>query len=258
VTRPENSPKIEIERLDTVDSTNLHARRLIDAGAFGNAPRLFVALEQTGGVGRFGREWASPLGGIWLTLGWPVIASAPSVLEGLGLRVGLALLHAIDHAIAAHGHAGDVRIKWPNDIMIHGRKVAGVLCEAFTIGENSFILIGAGINGNFPVTALPDELHVSATTLMDEVGSRVNLDRLCDDLVARLAEALTTSGITKARISAIERRMYGVGEPISVTLPNGKTLTGTLLGLTTDGRLRFQTADGEVVLPSGAEMVMGR
>ena len=96
--RTENSQKINIEQLDVVDSTSVHARRLIDAGAFGKAPRLFVALEQTGGVGRFGRAWASPLGGVWLTLGWPVTELAPAVLDGLGLRIGLALLHAVDNA----------------------------------------------------------------------------------------------------------------------------------------------------------------
>jgi BirA family biotin operon repressor/biotin-[acetyl-CoA-carboxylase] ligase len=256
--RTENSKAIDIERLDVVDSTSAHVRRLIGSGGFGDGPRLFVASEQTGGVGRFGRAWASPVGGLWVTLGWPFAASVPRVLDGLGLRVGLALLHSIDHALAAHGHDSDVRIKWPNDILIRGRKVAGVLCETMTAGATTHVLVGVGINGNFPVASLPQELHATATTLMDEVGSRVNLDRLLDDLVARLTEALTTHGITEHRIAAIERRMYGVGDAYTVTLPNLKQLTGTLLGLTTDGRLRLQTEDGEVVLPSGAELAVGR
>ena len=252
--RTENSPPIAIERLDIVDSTSAQARRLVESGGFGDRLRLFVALEQTEGVGRFGRAWASPIGGLWMTLGWPVTALAPEVLDGLGLRVGLAMLHAIDHALAGHGHDSDVRIKWPNDILIHGRKVAGALCETIRMDATTYILVGVGINGNFEVDALPVELHTTATTLLDEIGACVNLDRLLDDLVDRLASTLTAHGITGGAIAEIERRLHGVGEAVSVSLPDRTTLTGTLLGLTQDGRLRLQTGDGEIALPSGAEL----
>ena len=171
--RTENSSPIAIERLDIVDSTSAQARRLVESGGFGDRPRLFVALEQTEGVGRFGRAWASPIGGLWMTLGWPVTALAAEVLDGLGLRIGLALLHAIDHTLAGHGHDSDVRIKWPNDILIHGRKVAGALCETIRMDATTYILVGVGINGNFDVDALPVELHTTATTLLDEIGAPI-------------------------------------------------------------------------------------
>lgn len=254
LTRTENLPPIAIERQDTVDSTSARARRLVDSGGFGDRPRLFVALEQTEGVGRFGRVWASPIGGLWMTLGWPVTVTAAEVLDGLGLRIGLELLHAIDHTLAGHGHDSDVRIKWPNDILIGGRKVAGVLCETIRIDATTHILVGVGINGNFPIDALPEELRTTATTLLDEIGGCVDLDRLLEDLVDRLACALTAHGITGGAIEEIERRLHGVGETASVTLPDRTTLTGTLLGLTRDGRLRLQTGDGEISLPSGAEL----
>ena len=257
MTRPENPPRIEIERLDVVDSTSAYARRLVGSGGFDDGPRLFVADEQTGGVGRFGRAWASPPGGLWMTLGWPVTAPASRALEGLGLRVGLALVRAIDDAIAAHANGCDVRIKWPNDVLINGRKVAGVLCETITRGATTFVLVGVGVNGNFPVAALPESLRTSATTLLDVIGSRVDLDRLLGDLVGRLAGALTAHGIGGGEIAEIERRLHGVGEPAVVTMPDRTELSGTLLGLTSDGRLRLRTGTDEVVLPSGAELAAG-
>jgi len=259
MTRTENHAPIAVERLDVVDSTSAHARRLIESGKFGDLPRVFFASEQTAGVGRFGRVWASPVGGLWMTLVWPVTVSAPAVLDGLGLRAGLAMLHGVDHILAAHGHDSDdknVRIKWPNDIFIAGRKVAGALCETITVGPTMFILTGVGVNGNFPVGALPEELRRSATTLMDEIGVRVNLERLLDDLIVRLGEAMTTHGITAGALAEIDERLFGAGEPATVTLPDRTTMTGTLLGLTSDGRLRLGTDDGEIVSPSGAELAV--
>ncbi len=252
--RTENHSNILVERLDSVDSTNLHCRRLIESGRFGDQPRVFVASEQTGGVGRFGRSWTSPIGGLWMTIAWPTTSAVSEIIDGLGLRAGLALLHSIDHTLSAHGHDGDVRIKWPNDILIKGHKVAGVLCETLSHGATTHILIGAGVNGNFSVRALPPELQNTATTLLDEVGARVNLDRLLEDLIVRFTEALTTRGITEHRVAEIERRLFGVGAPTNVTLPDRSKLTGTLLGLTSDGRLRLRADDGEITLPSGAEL----
>jgi len=253
VPETEKHRPIEVERFDSIDSTSDHARRLIESGEFGGGPRLFVASEQSGGKGRFGRSWASPPGGLWITLAWPVSANVGRVLDGLGLRVGLAMLHSIDHALAAHGHDSDVRIKWPNDVLIRGRKVAGALCETLRRDATTYVLVGVGVNGNFPVGALPESLRTSATTLMDEIGARVNLDRLLNDLTERLEEALTTHGVTEHRVSEIEGRLYGLGQMRDVTLPDGSTVRGQLLGLTPDGRLRMGTEAGERVLPSGAE-----
>ncbi len=259
--RPENRPLPELEHLDEIDSTSHHARRLIEDGRFGSHPRVFLAGTQTGGVGRFGRAWASPAGGVWMTMAWPVVANTEKVLDGLGLRVGLAMLRAIDHTLAAHGHDSDVRIKWPNDIFIHRKKVAGALCETIPYGATTYILVGVGINGNFPVGDLPEELRTTATTMLDEVGSKVNLDRLINDLTKGLAQALTSHGINPAKLGVIERRLYGVGEPTTVTFPDQTTLTGSLVGLTGDGRLRMHVDDDgsqrEMTLPSGIELASG-
>lgn len=255
MTTTENQPRVAIERLDVVDSTSAYARRLIGFGGFGDRPRLLIAGEQTGGVGRFGRAWASPRGGLWMTLGWPTPSDSVSeMIDGLGLRVGLALLRAIDDT----GEPGaEARIKWPNDILIGGRKVAGVLCEVIGAGATTHVLVGVGVNGNFPAAALPESLRSAATTLLDVKGAPVDLERLLGDLVGRLTGALTGRGIGEGEIAEIEGRMHGLGETASVTMPDRSTLVGRVLGLTCDGRLRLRTADGETVLPSGAELMVG-
>jgi len=259
--RTENPPSIAVERLGAIDSTSKHARRLVESGGFGELARCFVAAEQTGGVGRFGRAWASPAGGVWMTLGWPVAppASAPAVVDGLGLRVGLALARAIDDALSAHQCANESRIKWPNDILIGGRKIAGALCEVVTVDTTTCVLVGVGVNGNFPVVGLPGGLRTASTTLLDEIGERVDLDRLVDDLVARLAGALMGRGISSGALAEIQRRLHGVGERAAVTLPDRSVISGTLLGLAEDGRLRLRSDDGaQITLPSGAELAASR
>ncbi|MCB9838812.1 MAG: biotin--[acetyl-CoA-carboxylase] ligase [Phycisphaeraceae bacterium] len=255
MTTTENQNPVGVEWFDVVDSTSALARRLVGFGGFGDRPRLLGAGRQTGGVGRFRRAWASPLGGLWMTLGWPVSAgSAPGIVEGLGLRVGLAMHRAIDETLSQHGAGDAARIKWPNDILVDGRKVAGALCEVIPRGEMVFILAGVGVNGNFPRSELPEQLQHTATTLLEIAGAPVDLDRLRNSLTDGLRGAMLTTGIDEAALTAIGRVLHGVGAPIVVTMPSTQRVEGRLLGLTGDGRLRLGAGAGEVVLPSGVEL----
>lgn len=245
---------IPIERHDEVESTSLVARRLVEAGRIVDAPRLIVGTRQTAGRGRFGRAWASPAGGLWCTLIWPIRGQPDRILDGLGLRLGLACLHAIDHELAAHGKGARVELKWPNDVLINGRKVLGLLAEIVRHDGRAYALVGVGVNGDFPVEALPPELRERATTLHEVIGPNVHLNRLIDDLRIRLRDALTTEGIDAESIAEIQERLHGVGEPATVTLPDGGAKTGTLKGLDGAGRLTLEI-DGEPWrAPVGAEL----
>lgn len=215
---------------------------------------MFIAQRQTGGVGRFGRSWASPEGGVWVTLVRPLGPDAARVIDGLGLRVGLATARAIEQTLTAHGHADPVQLKWPNDVLLRGRKLAGVLCEALQHDGMAYALVGVGVNGNYPAAALPPEVAASATTLLDAVGREVRLDRLVEDLRDRLCDALLEQGLPKKTREEIDRRLSGVGQPARVCLADGSTQKGTLLGLTDDGRPRLSTDSGEWTAPAGAEL----
>lgn len=246
--------QIPIERYDEVDSTNRLARRAIESDELGDRPTMFVASRQTAGAGRFGRAWESPPGGLWCTLAWPVDLSPRRVLDGLGLRIGLACAHAIEHTLAIHGHDANVQLKWPNDVLINGKKVLGVLCEVIEHREKKYVLAGVGVNANFSADDLPEEIRPYATTLQDAIHGRVQLERLLRDLRQRLRDALMEQGLPAETLRKIRERLAGVGEPATITLPDGSKESGTLTGLTDDGRLTLATDEGDYTAPMGAEL----
>lgn len=125
---------------------------------------LVLAEEQLSGRGRFGRPWASPRGGLWFTL---VLRPGKSVAPGLlSLALGLAVAKAVRGLYSV-----DARLKWPNDVLVEDRKLAGVLVEGEAgSGELFFLLAGVGVNVN---NELPPELSNSATSLRELLGRRV-------------------------------------------------------------------------------------
>jgi len=248
--------QIPIERLDDVDSTNRYARRAIEAGEVGDHPRMIVATRQTSGQGRFGRPWSSPEGGLWCTLIWPITLDPQRVIEGLALRVGLACAHAVEHVLAAHGHGDDVELKWPNDVLIEGRKVLGVLIEIVERSGRPYALVGVGVNADFPGRDLPDELQGSSTTLRDVIGGPVNLERLVRDLRVRLRDALMEEGLSEEQLNDVRNHLAGVGHHAEVTLGSGARKSGELLGVDDRGRLRLRTGEGEYTAPAGAAIMI--
>jgi BirA family biotin operon repressor/biotin-[acetyl-CoA-carboxylase] ligase len=246
-----------IDRLDEVDSTQKHARRAVEAGHCADRGRIFVAARQTGGVGRFGRAWSSPPGGVWATLAWPLGPESARIIDGLGLRCGLAAARAVEKVLADHGRADIVRLKWPNDVLVDGKKIAGVLCEVMHRNGMAYALVGVGVNGNYGASELPGAVAALATTLRDQIGREAHLGRFVQDLRDRLCEALSTHGLPQKWRVEIDERLAGVGEPARIRQADGATRDGVLLGLTPDGRPRLRTADGEWIAPPGAELASG-
>ncbi len=129
---------------------------LAERGA--EAGSMVVATEQLQGRGSRGRAWHSPPGGLWLS----ALYRPPSTggLELLSVRVGLAVARALDRLVPT-----PVRLKWPNDLMLNGRKLGGILCEARWQGEAlGWIAVGVGLNVRNPV---PGELRETAVSLME-------------------------------------------------------------------------------------------
>ena len=244
---PENPPTIPFEQLGTIDSTSLEARRRLAAGPL-RAPRALVAARQTGGVGRFGRRWESPAGGLWMTVIWPLSGPIGSRVEGLGLRLGLACARAIEQAA---GPRAVVTLKWPNDVLVNGLKVAGLLTEIV----NGAALVGVGVNANFDASQLSEDVRPRATTLRTVTRRAVDLDALRDGLLRGFAEALDVRGLDEETLEAVRARLHGVGEQTKLRLGDGTTMTGTLLGLSDEGRVRLMCRDGERLAPAGAELI---
>ena len=212
-----------------------------------------VAEYQTGGRGRRGRRWLSPLGhGVCLSVSWS-FEVAPRDLPSLSLVVGV----AVSCGLADMGVSG-VQLKWPNDVMAGGGKVGGILVEvAGEPGGPLRVVIGVGLNVR-PVpeiaAALRDEgLHASAVGL-DELQSDGRLER--NALVAALLNALHSSlrdfthGGGDAFLEAWRRSDYLAGRPVVVT-SGTNVLRGIARGIADDGSLLVETGGRIVPVVAG-------
>ncbi len=231
---------------DTAESTN---RRAIDLAQSEQATPPFVvrAATQSAGRGRNGRSWASPPGGLWFSLAWP--ATQPLTdYEPLPLVVGDAVATTLDHTLGL-----TCALKWPNDVLVRQRKVAGILCQ-MELTPAPIVIIGIGLNANFSVTELPDDLRHPATTLQDELGHPVNLPALFSALIDTLESHLTQLGHAgfSAFATSIESRLAWRGKPVRLLRhETPEPLCGRLHGIDPRGRLVLDIADSTQIFSTG-------
>ena len=231
-------------QFEELDSTSLYARRLVSAAQpLALQAHLIVASVQTGGIGRHGRPWHSPLGGLWMTLLLPQPARMPVMLA---LQVGLAVRGIAQRAL---GPATPVQCKWPNDIMADNRKLGGILIETASAADGlPWLVIGIGLNVNNTSQQLAAEVRASACSMVEFAGEQVDLAILTQRLLAALLATLRTPADDAAAVGAFESVMWGLsneaGVATNVTLPDGSRTFGTLLGIDAAGALRLGQADG--------------
>jgi BirA family biotin operon repressor/biotin-[acetyl-CoA-carboxylase] ligase len=223
-----------------VSSTNALAREAALRGASEGA--VFVADEQVGGRGRRGREWVSPPGcGIYVSvLLRPQLP--PDALPLLTLMAAVAVVRAI-----ADVGAGEARIKWPNDILLGGHKVCGILTEMVADAESlACVILGIGLNVNTPPELLPERPLFPAGSLASVAGRRLPRARLLARLLNALdegyAELIEQGG--RPMLAAWEARSDLVGRRVSVARVND-TVTGVAEGLDSSGALVIRTDSGE-------------
>ncbi len=168
----------EIIFLSSIDSTNLEVqRRRIE---FAKRNILLLSDEQTAGKGQHGRSWDSGVGlGLWMSLFLGKPAYLTNNLQLLSLYTGLVIHNTISNFISA-----DVKVKWPNDIMIADRKCGGILTEIQWLGESaSSATIGIGINLNHILTDFPASIRNLATSLLLAGWPKPDRDQLLDHLL---------------------------------------------------------------------------
>lgn len=214
--------------LASVGSTMDEARRLAAAGA---ADRTVVrAGEQTGGRGRLGRAWTSPPGNVYATA-----ILRPSVPVARASELSLVVAVAAADAVAAF--AGRVGLKWPNDVLLDGGKVAGILLEAMSEGTAlTAVLAGIGIN----VASAP-EIAGRATARVPGTDADRVFGRLLLTLDARLRE-WEQGGLEGVRAAWLARGP-ALGSPVAVG-QGTEVLHGAFDGLETGGALRLRLGDG--------------
>jgi BirA family biotin operon repressor/biotin-[acetyl-CoA-carboxylase] ligase len=227
-----------IRYFESIGSTSDEAR---DQGAAGIAEGLVVIAEtQTRGRGRLGRRWASPA---YSNLYMSVLlrpAMAAEDTPQIGLMAGLATAEAVAAWVP------QARIKWPNDVVIDGRKVAGILTEMTAGADGSVAVVaGIGVNLNIAVEELPVELRDKATSLAAVSGTSIDRVAFANALLSRLEqryEELCSAGFAPLRqrwdeLSCLTGRHVRIAGA-------GAAQEGTVIGMAGDGALRLRSADG--------------
>lgn len=215
---------------ETCASTSDEARALGLGGAPGGD--IVVADVQTAGRGRRGAAWfGTPGASLTFSILWrPVVAKA--LWPRLALATGLAVAEGCESHVPLAG------IKWPNDVWIGGRKVAGILVEA----GPDFVVIGVGINVNTP--SFPPEIHDVATSIAAEAGHSVNRGDLLAKLISRFAiHANRLDADFEAVLTGVRQRCVLSGHEVDLQTPAGPT-SGHCEGIGASGELLVRTAAG--------------
>lgn len=249
----------EAHLFESTTSTNDVARRLAAAGA--PAATMVLAEEQTAGRGRAGRAWSSRPGlGIWLSMvARPATLAAPGRLP---LLVGVTVARALQPFAAP----ADVRVKWPNDLQVAGRKLAGILCESAWEGARpSYVVVGVGINVAHAPDDFPPELRAQATSLRIAAGRAPRRLEVLGAVVRELGPLLASDDVDGADpLPELRARDALFGRPVRVVEPEtgreicrgraaGVDAAGSLLVVTADGTVRDVASGTVTTIPSPAE-----
>ncbi len=234
---PRLPPAYRLVALDEVGSTNDEARALAEDGAEDGT--LVWAQSQRAGRGRRGRSWHSPPGNLYLSL---VLRPdrAPAEAAQLSFVAALGAAAAIG---AVAPPLTEIAYKWPNDILVNDRKVAGILLESSITGGSrlDWLVLGMGMN----LAAAPTETDFPATSLRDEgcgaIAPALMLERFSRHLLAWINRWLD-DGFAPVRAAWL-RDAKGIGEPISVALGE-ETVVGRFVEIDETGALVLEDAAG--------------
>lgn len=236
-----------VEFFAEAGSTNAELReRTTDASGW---PHLSVLLtdNQTAGRGRLDRTWVTPAGS---AIALSVLLRRLPAIDSRGwipLAAGVAMTDAVAAQLPGH----DVALKWPNDVLVDGRKICGILAEA----AEDAVIVGSGVNTAMPASALPVPTAVSFAAL----GVEGDIDRLMSDYLRgldALLDSLIASGdaVGSGLHAAVLDRCATIGLAVRVSLPGDRMLEGIAVSLDADGRLIVR-ADGDDHAVSAGDVV---
>ncbi|QXM07256.1 biotin--[acetyl-CoA-carboxylase] ligase [Crassaminicella indica] len=232
----------KIYHFESIDSTNNMAKKMASEGAAEGT--IIIAEEQTGGRGRLGRTWVSPKGtGIWMSIILrPNIAptEAAKITQITAAAVASGLRKIIGE---------DVGIKWPNDIIIHRKKVCGILTElSAELNSVNYIVVGIGINVNMDTKDFPEEVRRIATSIKACVGRTVSRKNIVKEILHSFEELYSDFTYNKNIKKSIEIcKKYSVTLGKEVKIKNKeKEVVAKAIDLTEDGQLLIKNQSGVI------------
>lgn len=228
---------------EEIDSTQSVVKEL--ASQHAPAGIVVMAEKQTAGRGRRGRKWIAPYG---KNLYFSVLLRPklkPGEVQLLNLAAGLAVKFAVDSMCGI-----SAELKWPNDIMISGKKICGILSEA--AGEPDRIyhaVTGIGVNVNMERGDLPDEIKSTATSIFIETGKKTYRTELASRILkhfAELASQTEESNGLKELLTLYRDNCSTIGREVRIIQDDSETI-GLATGVTEEGALKAETPEGEMI-----------
>lgn len=229
---------------DEIDSTMLEARRRADAGAL--EPVWLVARRQSAGRGRRGRNWTTIEGNLFATYMFTT-ARPPSEIALLGFAAGVAIAETVDD----FSDSAATSLKWPNDVLMHGAKAAGVMLDSGACAAGAWAALGVGVN----LVGAPSDLDQRTACLADLLRPDVAPPAPLTFLAAlrpRLEAwdaALAADGFERLRQAWLSRA-HGLGAEAEV-VQGERTRRGRIAGLSARGELELDTAQGRCLIAAG-------
>ncbi|AZN40750.1 biotin--[acetyl-CoA-carboxylase] ligase [Paenibacillus albus] len=243
-----------VKLFDSIDSTQNIAQRLAEDGA--PEGTLVIAEQQTSGRGRMGRKWVSPSGkGIYMSY-----VLRPAIPLQFAPQLTLLTAVALCRALRSVAAPLDIGIKWPNDLLIGGKKISGILLESTAEDERlRYVVTGIGISVNLSRDDYPPELHDIATSLAIELGRTLDRAEIIAAFFAQFQQLYVI--YLKDGFAPIKT----LWEALSVTLHKprkllvaGGEITATPVGLSDQGALLVEKEDGTIIPIFSAEQVPGQ
>jgi len=245
------SPRVQV--VETTDSTNADVvRHVADAPHEWPHLSLLLTADQRAGRGRLDRTWVTPPGSaLAVSVVVDAGALAPASRGWIPLVAGAAMTRAIGAQLTGSVHTAT--LKWPNDVLLDGAKVCGILAEVVP-GHPDVVVVGSGVNTRMAAVDLP----VATATSFAAAGLVCDEDRLLADYLTALDEHLAALGAAGGDAAAsgvlaeVEALCSTLGSDVSVSLPNGETLWGRAQRIDPDGRLVVvQDSEFESVVSAG-------
>ena len=236
-----------------IDSTNQHALAIAALGAeHGTA---VIADTQTAGRGRLGRTFFSPpRSNLYVSFVLRPRASS-ATLSTLPLAAGVALAETVAMELANDDR---VELKWPNDVLVDGKKVSGILLERSSSNVEAAVILGIGVNLNVDPGSFPDDFRARASSLCALAGRQIDRARFAAALFERLEAVLDAhdAGGFAALRARFDARFRMTGRRVRVADAAERVREGIVLGVGADGSLRLGTYDGEERLLAGDVTVL--
>lgn len=231
----------EIYYFDSINSTNIKAKEL--AYSSESEGTVVIAEEQTNGRGRLGRKWSSPnKKGIWMS-----IVLKPQIEPQEAAKITQVAAAAVWKAINQIGVK--TQIKWPNDIVINGKKVCGILTEmSGELNRLNYLVVGIGINANTTISDFPEEINDIATSLRIEIGKEIKrkeLIALILNYFEELYNDLKNNGNIYGSIKVCKENSALIGKDVRLTL-RGEEKEVRAIDINEEGELIVQDSEGNI------------